>query len=222
MEVFLGDFKLALRGLRKNLTFTLTAVATLALAIAGNSAIFTVFNAVLLERLPYPDADRMVSIGRSGAGGVPEPIFTFWEQNNPGFRDLTACTGQVAMNLNTGEQAQVVSGIAASRNYFRLFGANPIIGHTYNATEDSPGGARAVVISYGLWQRSLNGSPYILGKTVMLGGAPYAIIGVLSPSFKPYPRADIWIPLQANANSNNQAATLNVYAHLPRCWYAAL
>jgi predicted permease len=216
MEVFLGDLKFGLRGLRKNLTFTITAIATLALGIGANSAIFTVVNAVLLQPLPYPDADRMVSIGRSGAGGVQEPIFTFWEQNNPGFRDLTACTGQVAMNLNTGERAQVVSGIAASRNYFRLFGANPIIGRTYNATEDSPGGARAVVISYGLWQRSLKGSPYILGKTVMLGGAPYAIVGVLSPSFKPYPRADIWIPLQANANSTNQAATLNVYAHLAR------
>ena len=68
MEVFLGDLKFGLRGLRKNLTFTITAIATLALGIGANSAIFTVVNAVLLQPLPYPDADRMVSIGRSGAG----------------------------------------------------------------------------------------------------------------------------------------------------------
>jgi putative ABC transport system permease protein len=216
MEVLLGDLKFALRGVCKNLTFALTAVVTLALGIGANSAIFTVVNAVLLQPLPYPDADRVVLIGRRGGGEVPEPVFTFWEENNPGFRDLTACTGQVAMNLNTGQRAEVVSAVATSRNYFRLFEANPIIGRTYNATEDSPGGPRAIVISFALWQRSFNGSPSILGKAVILGGAPYAIVGVLSPTFKPYPGADIWIPLQANRDSTNQAATLNVYARLPR------
>jgi predicted permease len=216
MEVFLSDLRFALRRLRKNLTFTITAIATLALGIGANGAIFTVINAVLLQPLPYPDANRVVSIGRSGGGGVPEPVFAFWEQNNPGLDDLTACTGQIAMNLNTGIRAEVVSAMATSRSYFGLFRAHPIIGRTYNATEDSPGGPRAVVISYGLWQQGFNGNPSILGRTVTLGGARYSIVGVLSPSFRSYPKADIWIPLQVDANSTNQAATLNVYARLPR------
>jgi putative ABC transport system permease protein len=216
MEAFLSDLKFALRGLRKNPTFTITAITTLAIAIGANGAIFAVFNAVLFQPLPYPDANRVVSIGRSGGGGVPEPVFAFWEQNNPALNDLTACTGQIAINLNTGTRAEVVSAMATSRNYFGLFGANPIIGRTYNATEDSPGGPRAVVISYGLWQQSFNGNPSILGTTVTLGGAHYSIVGVLSPSFRSYPKADIWIPLQVDANSTNQAATLNVYARLPR------
>lgn len=215
MEVFLGDLKFALRDLRKNLIFTLTAVTTLALGIGANSAIFTVVNAVILQPLPYPDADRMVAIGSTDGGGVPEPVFTFWEQNNPGLRDLTACTGPVAINLNTGERAEIVSAVATSRNYFPLYGANPIIGRTYNATEDSFGGPRVLVISYGLSQRIFKGSASILGKTVMVGGAPYTIIGVLSPSFRPYPKADVWFPLQTNPNSTNQAGTLNVYARLP-------
>jgi putative ABC transport system permease protein len=147
---------------------------------------------------------------------VPEPVFTFWEQNNPGFEDLTACSGHIAINLNTGERAEVVSAMATSRSYFRLFGANPLMGRTYSATEDSPGGGRAAVISYGLWQRTFNANASVLGKTVILGGAPYPIVGVLSPSFKPYPKTDVWVPLQANVNSTNQAATLNVYARLPR------
>jgi putative ABC transport system permease protein len=216
MGAFLGDLKFALRGLRKNPTFTITAIVTLALGIGANGAIFSVINAVLLQPLPYPDAKRVVSIGRHGGGGVPEPVFAFWEQNNPGLDDLTACTGHIAINLNTGMRAEVVSAIATSRNYFGLFGANPIIGRTFNATEDSPRGPRAVVISYGLWQKSFDGNPSILGSTVILGGAPYSIVGVLSPSFKSYPKADIWIPLQVDRNSTNQAATLDVYARLPR------
>jgi putative ABC transport system permease protein len=216
MDAFLNDLKFALRGLRKNLTFTITAIVTLALGIGANGAIFSVINAVLLQPLPYPDAKQIVSIGRHGGGGVPEPVFAFWEQNNPGLDELTACTGHIAINLNTGVRAEVESAIGTSRNYFALFGANPIIGRTFNATEDSPRGPRAVVISYGLWQKSFEGNPSILGSTVILGGAPYSIVGVLSPTFRPYPKADIWIPLQVDANSTNQAATLNVYARLPR------
>jgi len=136
MEAFLSDLKFALRGLRKNPTFTITAITTLALGIGANGVIFTVFNAVLFQPLPYPDANRVVSIGRSGGGGVPEPVFAFWEQNNPGLNDLTACTGQIAINLNTGTRAEVLSAMATSRNYFGLFGANPIIRRTYNATEE--------------------------------------------------------------------------------------
>jgi putative ABC transport system permease protein len=122
MGVFLNDLKFALRGLRKNPTFTIAAITTLALGIGASGAIFTALKAVLLQPLPYPDANRIVSIGRSGGGGVPEPGFAFWEQNNPGLNDLTACTGQIAINLNTRTQAEVVSAMAISRSYFGLFG----------------------------------------------------------------------------------------------------
>jgi hypothetical protein len=86
MEAFLSDLKSALRGLRKNPTFTITAIVTLALGIAANGAIFSVINAALLQPLPRPDANRVVSIGRRGGGGVPEPVFAFWEQNNCPYR----------------------------------------------------------------------------------------------------------------------------------------
>jgi predicted permease len=216
MEILLNDLKFALRGLRKSPTFAITAIATLALGIGANSAVFTVINAVLLQPLPYPDANQVVSIGRGGGGGVPEPVFAFWEQNNPGLGDLTACTGQISMNLDTGRRAEVVSAMATSQRYFGLFGANPIVGRTYNASEDSPGGPRVLLISYGLWRQLFDRNPSISGATVTLGGAKYSVVGVLSPNFRPFPKVDIWIPLQANENSTNQAATLNVYARLPR------
>lgn len=115
-----SDIKFALRALRKNLTFTVTAVATLALGIGANSAIFTLVNSVLLQSLPYPDADHVVSIGREG--GVPEPLFAFWALNNAGFKDLTATSQQMSLNLNTGERAEVILALVASQSYFRLFG----------------------------------------------------------------------------------------------------
>ena len=103
-----------------------------------------------------------------------------------------------------------------SRNYFRLFGANQILGRTFNAAEDLPGGASALLMSFGLWQRRFGGDQSILGKAITLGGASYTVIGVLSPHFKPYPAAEVWIPLQADPNSTDQAHILMVAGRLPR------
>jgi putative ABC transport system permease protein len=215
MESFLKDLKYSLRILQQSPSFTITAVVALALGMGANTAIFTVINTVILHPLPYPDSDRIVIIGRPGGGDVPEPVFTYWERNNPGFEDLAACHAGASMNMNGGDPAELVAAVTASRNYFRLFGANPILGRTFTAADDSPKGPRVLVISYGLWQRRFGGDPQIAGKAITLGGSPYAIIGVLSPRFKPYPPADVWIPLQADANSTNQAAILTVFGRLP-------
>jgi putative ABC transport system permease protein len=214
MQSLFIDFQHALRMLRRSLSFTITAVAALALGIGANTAIFTVINTVIFRPLPYPNSDRIVNIGRPGSGGISEPLFTFWTQNNPGFEDLAAYHAGASMNLNGGDRPELVATVTASRNYFRLFGAHPILGRTFAAAEDAPGGARVLVLSYGLWQRRFNSDPKILGKTIALGGAPYAVAGILSPGFQPIPPADVWIPLQADPNSTNQASTLTVAARL--------
>ncbi len=214
MGSFSNDLRYACRTLLQNRTFTITAVAALALGIGANTAIFSVINTVLLEPLPYPDSDRIVVVGRAGGGQVPEPVFAFWEQNNAGFEDLAACRAGAHLNLHGPDRPELVAAVSASRSYFRLFGANPIMGRTFTAAEDSPGGPRVVVISHGLWQRGFNGDSEVLGKTITLGGASYAVAGVLSPTFKPYPPADAWIPLQTNSSSTNQAATLTVFGRL--------
>jgi putative ABC transport system permease protein len=230
MESFRNDLKYALRMLRDSPSFTITAVAALALGIGANTAIFTVVNTVIFQPLPYPNSDRIVNIGRAGGGGISEPVFTYWEQNNPGFEDLAAYHAGARMNLNGGDKPALVNTITASRNYFRLFGARPLLGRTFTAAEDAPGGARVLVMSYGLWQRRFDADPSILGKTIALGGAPYAVAGVLSPGFHSFPPADLWIPLQADPNSANQAGILTVSARLSgatrltdaNAWMAAL
>jgi predicted permease len=215
MNTLLQDLRYGLRMLAKNPGFTAVAVVTLALGIGANTAIFTVVNTVLLHPLPYPDSGRIVNIGpRSGSDSVP--MFTFWERNNSFFEDLTAygSTGS-GFNLSGGSRPELVQALEASRNYFRLFGANPILGRTFTAEEDRPGGTHVVLMSYGLWQGRFGGDPSTLGRTITLGGAPYTVIGILSPSFQPYPPVDVWMPLQADPNSTNQAGILMVSGRLP-------
>ena len=215
LEDFVADIRHALRSLRKSPAFTLAAVLTLALGIGANTAIFTVVNTVLLRSLPYPDADRIVNISRPVVG-VSMPLFTFWERNNPGFEDLCAYQSSISLNVETGDSAELIQATKASRTYFRLLGGNPILGRTFTAEEDRPGGLQVAVISFGLWQRLLGADQSILGKTIRLGGAGYSVIGILSPSFTPNPPSDVWIPLQADPNSTNQAHVLTVSARLPK------
>ena len=215
MDSFLSDLRHSLRGLRQSPSFTITAVAALTLAIAANTAIFTVVNTVILRPLPFAHADRIVSIGRPEGGAAAIPMFTYWERHNPGFEDLTASLAGSSMNLNGGDTPEVVAATRSSRNYFRLFGAHPILGRTFTPEEDAPGGPRVLVMSYGLWQRRFGGDPSILHHAIRLGGAPYDVVGVLSPGFLPYPPADVWLPLQADPESTDQAHVLLVCARLP-------
>ena len=208
------DCRFALRQLRNSPGFTAVAVLTLALGIGANSTIFSIVDAVLLHSLPYPDSARLVSIGRVSAN-ASIPMFTYWEQNNPGFEDLCAYQPGVAMNLESGDQPELLQITRASRNYFRLFGANPLIGRTFTEADDQPRGPTVVVLSYGLWQRRFGGDPSLLGNALTLGNLPYTVIGILSPSFKPLHAADAWVPLQADPNSTNQAHILMVSGRLP-------
>ena len=207
---FVLDLRHAVRGFTQAPGFTLTVLAALALGIGANTALFTVVDTVLLHALPFPHADRIVNVASAGGSSINEPEFGFLEQSDSGLEDLAAYQSGASMNLNGGDRPELVEAIAASRTYFALFGAHPVAGRTFTAAEDSAGGPRALVLSYGLWQRGFGGDPSILGRTIALGGASYPVVGVLAPDFKPYPPADVWVPLQADANSTKIAGVLTV------------
>jgi putative ABC transport system permease protein len=215
MVSLLADLRHALRVLIKSPGFTIAALAAIALGIGANTAIFTVINAVLLHPLPYPDSDRIVSISRVGGGTASPPMYAYWQQNNPCFDDLSAYTSATGgQNLTGGDRPELVQSLRVSKNYFRLFGANPILGRVFTAEEDRPGGPQALVMSFGLWQRRFGGDPSIVGKTLTVGSVPYPVAGVLSPHFQSYPPADVFVPLQADPNSTNQARILTVAGRL--------
>jgi len=190
--------------------FTATAVAALALGIGANTAIFSVVNTVLLQPLPYPEPDRLLRIERvykSGDVGPSTsiPKFWAWKNNNQTFESMAAYDfAGPGMSLGSGDRPEQVKGIHVSEEYFRVFGVSPILGRTFLTQEDKPGGPKAAVLSNQLWQTHFASEPGLIGRTILLGGDNYTVVGILPASFKPDPPADVFIPLQADPNSTNQ------------------
>src|SRR5277367_707270 len=219
IENLLGDLKHATRVLWRSPAFAATAIAALALGIGANTAIFSVVNAVLLQPLSYPQPDRLVALERKfKEGNGPStsiPKFSVWSEQTQVFQAVTAYDfAGPGMNLTGGDRPEQIKGIHASSGYFEVFGAPLAIGRTYTPDEDRPGAVHVAVISNGLWRSRFAGDPAVIGKTIELTGDPYEIIGVLGPTFKTDPPADIWLPLQADPNTTNQGHYLLCAARL--------
>jgi putative ABC transport system permease protein len=190
---FLGmlrqDSLYALRTMRQKPAFTAMAVVTLALAIGGNTAMFTVIRAVLLEPLPYRDSDRLVV-----SGGATPARFAETRDSARSFTELGAYSGEEELTLSGGAEPEVLKGARVSASFLRILGVAPVRGRGFRPEEDSPGGTPVVLISTGLWQRRFAGDPQIAGKTAILETTPYIIIGVVPPRFQfPFPGVDVWM-----------------------------
>jgi predicted permease len=208
MGILFQDLRYGIRMLLKNPAFTAVAVVTLALGIGASTAIFSVVNTVLLQPLAYPEPDRIVQFVLRGAtphGYVPYtsiPMFMVWREQTQAFQDIAIFDGgSVGVSLTGGDRPEHVKGLHVSADYFRLFGAPVAIGRTFSTEEDRPGGPRLAVISHGLWHGRFGADPGMAGKTVLLAGDAYEVIGVLGSSFRSDPPVDVWLPLQADPNS---------------------
>jgi putative ABC transport system permease protein len=219
MQNLASDVRLALRLMRRSPGFTLAAVAAIALGIGANTAIFSVINAVLLQPLPYPDSDRIVVLMNSS------PQFSFpaasvtkynnWRRQTAVLQDVAAYdTGGPGINVSGGDRPEQLRGIHVSHEFFRLFGAGTALGRTFTPQEDRPGGGNLVVLSHALWQRRFGGDRDVLGKTLAIGGQAHSIIGVVAPDFSFDPAPDLYLPFQADPNSNNQGHYFRVAGRL--------
>ena len=183
------DTRYALRTLRKKPAFAATAIVTLALAIGGNTAMFSVVRAVLLKPLAYRDPDRLVNI----ADGTPAR-FVEMRAAAHAFTDLGAHTSQENVTLSGGSEPEVLKGVRISASFLRILSVSPVLGRGFRTEEDAAGGSPVAMISYDLWQRRFAGDPQIVGKTVVLSATPSIIIGVLPPHFQfPFPALDVWM-----------------------------
>lgn len=218
METLLTDLRYAVRTMRRNIAFTAIALAALALGIGANTAIFTVVNAVLLQPLPYQQPDRIMKLGRQFRTGVGYsnsiPKYMAWRQNDVFDALALYDFGALAMNLGSGDPPQTVKSLRVSAEYFKVFGVSPIAGRTFSQSEDLPNGPAVAVISYGVSQARFGGTTGVLGRPILLNGAPYTILGILPRGFQSDPDTDVWIPLQADPNSTNQGHYLNVAGRL--------
>ncbi len=218
-ENLMQDVRFAGRTLRRSPGFTVTAILALALGIGANTAIFTVINTVLLQPLAYPHPERIVQLMRHFPGGngtsVSIPRFNVWrEQTSVLEASAVYDFAGPGINVTGGDRPEQIKGIRASAGYFAVFGAPVALGRTFTADEDRPGGPKVAVISNGLWKSRFGGDPGAVGKTILLADEPYTIVGVLGPGFATDPRSDIWLPLQPDPNSQDQANYLVCAARL--------
>ncbi len=209
MSRLVSDLRHSFRVLTSNPGFTTVAVAALTLGIGANTAIFSVVNAVLLAPLPYPQPDRIMRIQRifrSGDTGsaISIPKFMAWRKANQTFEALALYDmSGPGLNLGSGDRSEQIKGIHVSADYFRVFGVAPALGRTFLPEEDQPNGAKAAVLTSDLWRSRFGGDPSLVGQSILLGGDPYTVVGILPANFHSDPPADIFVPMQADPNSTN-------------------
>ena len=206
IETLGADVRYAVRRLRANPAFTLVSIVTLALGIGAATTIFSVVNPILFESLPYPRADRLVTLADRGAdgSGIPPTFGTYTElvARSRSFESIAAADRWQPSLTGTGEPERLV-GQRVTATYFRTLGVGPIAGRDFTASEDRPSGPRVAILSDRLVQRRFGGDRGIVGRMVRLNDDEYMVIGVMPPRFTDVlaPAADIWAPLQAPAQS---------------------
>jgi putative ABC transport system permease protein len=189
--------------LRKSPGFTAVAILTLALGIGANTAIFSVIQAVVLNSLPYPHADRLVSLNeygvQQGEYHVSWMDFQDWRKQSQSFDDMTVYRASDAILTGAGKPEMIRAGQVTS-SFFDLTGAKTFIGRAFSADEDVPSATPTAVLTYPFWRARLGGDPAILGKTLTLNDKPFRVVGVMNPEFTFFlKRIDLYIPLGLEA-----------------------
>ncbi|HEY1471297.1 MAG TPA: ABC transporter permease [Candidatus Acidoferrum sp.] len=210
MHIWLQDFRFALRMLRKNVVLTLVILASLAIGIGANSAVFSVVEALLLRPLPYPQPDRLAAIWlHSPAIGIfqdwPSPgQYIDLQHENHSFEQMALAQSRT-FTLTGREQPERVDVLSTQSSLLTMFGARALLGRILLPEEDAPGKPPVVILSNRVWQRLFNSDPAIVGESITLDGKPYTVVGVLQRSFMlnaevmpaegPMDKVDIFLPL---------------------------
>lgn len=218
IETFIQDGRFAWRGMRREKAFSVTALLLLALAIGANSAMFTILKRVVLDPLPYPDADRLVSIydfQRQTGQEFRVTMLNYldWVAQTKTFESLAAYSGN-GVSVGGPAQPEILIALSVSANFFDTTGVRPALGRAFRPEENERGHNQVMILSHALWQRRFGGDPGIIGRIVPVNGEPFEIVGVMPASFAfPEKRYDLWMPL---ALRGGQAAFSNRSAHYLR------
>jgi predicted permease len=201
-----SDCRYGIRQLCNNPGFAAVGILTLALGIGANTALFSVVNGVLLNPLPYPHPEELVSIAQKlppfEQFAISYPDFLDWTRMNHTFQALAAYR-QNNFNLTGSGEAQRLKGTQVSAGFFPLLGVNPLIGRNFLPEEDRRGATHVVMLSASLWKSKFGASPEILGKTLTLDGEGYTVIGVVPESFyfccesTNFRLGDVYVPIGA-------------------------
>ena len=186
----MNDLRYAFRQLLKSPAFTLVALATLALGIGANSAIFSVIDTVLLRSLPFPQADRLTMIWESAPQHPGDerqvhsyPDYLDLRAQNHTFAAMAAYS-DASVIWGTGEESEDVPGLAVTSDIFSVLGTPPLFGRGFSRADEKPEAERVVVLSYSFWQRRFAADPHVLGRKVTVSGHPATITGVMPRGWK--------------------------------------
>jgi predicted permease len=200
----LQEAKQALRGYMKSPAFTAITVLTLGLGMGAVTAIFSVVDGVLLESLPYPNAERLVSIQHNATGmdivGMPSArgLHVFYSEASRSFDALSLYSARTGTLTGLGD-ARRISTAYVTPSLFDVLSAQAAVGRVLTDEEGVPGGPAVVVLSDGFWSREFGRDQEILGRTVQLDGTAHEVVGVMPPDFAfPDPSVALWVPLRVD------------------------
>jgi predicted permease len=225
----LASFRYSARQLRKHPSFTITVVATLALCIGANTAVFTVVDRLFFRPPPYPDAGRLAVLATTHRQGGASEVNDSqtgrqWELARDHVPALeVACYGALGgINLVASSRAEYVGNERVSANFFHVLGVPLALGREFTRGEDVPGGPEVAILSNALWRRVFHSDPSVLGRSIELRGTPYTVIGVAPVGFLPPGHAitkdesgvDVWTPLRPTSNGEGSGSNYGVLARL--------
>jgi macrolide transport system ATP-binding/permease protein len=199
-ETIVLDLRFAVRQLRKNPGFAMTAILMLALGIGASTAIFSFVDAAMIRPLPYMQPKRLVDVDESAPlfprSNLSRLDYDDWKRMESTLSSLDVYTG-FGFLLRNGSVSEPVPAARVSDGFFHTLGVQPMLGRDFRPGEDEPGAAKVAILPYGTWMKRFGGRPNVIGETVSLSGDEYTIIGVLPRSFafSPSGSAEFWVPL---------------------------
>jgi macrolide transport system ATP-binding/permease protein len=223
IQSFWRDMHYGLRQLARNPGFTLTVVATLALSIGANTAVFSLVNALMLKRLPYERPERLGTIFRDVEGPKPDHgphqiTGEQWEllrENVPSLLSAVSSGRADGVNLESGSHIEYVHAGRISSHYLEVFGIRPVLGRNFSDVEDRPHGPKAAILSYPLWRTIFGGDLRLIGQTIDLKGESYTVIGVLPAGAVTPLDGDLYTALQPSRSGegvgSNYAVTVRLH-----------
>jgi putative ABC transport system permease protein len=227
-ETLAQDIRYGVRMLAKHKAFTSIAVITLALGIGANTAIFSVVNELLLQPLPYRDADRVVTVWEVTPEGrhqntTSRANFRAWRAQNTSFQQISAFTDQ-RLNLTGNGDPEELSVQFTTHEFFKILGVDPLLGRTFLPEDDKADSPAVAVLSYALWQRRFGGDASVIGQPITLNSEKFTVIGVMPPNFQFHIKqrsgtgrpAELWtiLPMPVGGTENERGRFLGAVARL--------
>jgi predicted permease len=218
---FWNEIRYAFRQLGKLPGVTLTILATLALCIGVNTAVFSVLDVTLFRAMPFPQPDRLASlvtasVGAGSANFNDSQTGALYEEarDHASSLDCAAYAMPGGANFAAAGRPEYIQQHRVAAGFFRVLGVAPRIGREFTREEDVPDGPALAILSYEMWQRVFHGDPSVLGKPIDLKGESYTVIGVMPPGFRTIAAVDVWTPLRPSRNGEGSGDNYGVIVRL--------